>query len=587
MSDYLDSVREIERRVQKLEENARSLGDLPGAPLGPPEDFGELLDIQFEMIALSWQTNRTRVATLKMVEEASMRTYPNLDVHEAFHPTSHWGGFPDRIANLRKIQNYHTAVFAKFVKRLQRDARGQRQRARSVDHPVRQQHGEQRRPQQRSAAAGADRPWRRRQGQPAPALPAGHAAREHPGDDAASRGRAGAGHREVRRQHRRLLGSVIDESSRSILGRRGRGVCWRRCSLTADGRVARARTRQARQAANRGADAAKEDVNRRNADGSTPLQWAVYNGDVAEVKRLLRAGANVSLANNYGATPMSLAAEVGNTEMLKVLLEAGADVESPNADGQTALLAVARTGNVEAARAAAGRGAKVDAREKWGGQTPLMWASARRHPAMMQLLDLQGRRRQRPLHRSQLPASYAGRGASQEPGQRGTDAAALCRARELHGVRRGAAREQGGHRPAGSRRRVAAARGDHERQLGPREAADRGRRRRQPVGHLRRDAAVHGDRPAQPDRRRPRLHRSAEQDHRPGDRQAAPRARRQSEHAVVLQAGERARHDQYARRHAAHPRGQQRRCSRSSSCCWSMAPTPPSPRRTGRRRSMP
>ena len=119
VSDYLDSVREVERRVQKLEENSRSLrDDLPGAPLGPPEDFGELLGIQFEMLALSWQTNRTRVATLKMVEEASMRTYPNLDVHEAFHPTSHWGGFPDRIANLRKIQNYHTAVFAKFAQRL-------------------------------------------------------------------------------------------------------------------------------------------------------------------------------------------------------------------------------------------------------------------------------------------------------------------------------------------------------------------------------------------------------------------------------------------------------------------------------------
>ena len=122
VNEYLDSVREIEKRVQKLEENAKSLGELPGAPLGPPEDFGELLDIQFEMVALSFQTNRTRVATLKMVEEASMRTYPNLDVHEAFHPTSHWGGFPDRIANLRKIQNYHTEVLAKFVKRL-RDMR--------------------------------------------------------------------------------------------------------------------------------------------------------------------------------------------------------------------------------------------------------------------------------------------------------------------------------------------------------------------------------------------------------------------------------------------------------------------------------
>jgi hypothetical protein len=118
VSDYLDSVREIELRVQKLEQSAHSLDELPGAPLGPPEDFGELLGVQFEMLALAWQTNRTKVATMKMVEEASMRTYPNLDVHEAFHPTSHWGGFPDRVANLRKIQNYHTAVFAKFVQRL-------------------------------------------------------------------------------------------------------------------------------------------------------------------------------------------------------------------------------------------------------------------------------------------------------------------------------------------------------------------------------------------------------------------------------------------------------------------------------------
>jgi hypothetical protein len=118
VTDYLDSVREIEIRVQKLEESAASLGNLPDAPVGPPEDFGELLDIQFEMIALAWQTNRTNVASLKMVEEASMRTYPNLGVHEAFHPTSHWGGFPERVANLRLIQNYHTAIFAKFASRL-------------------------------------------------------------------------------------------------------------------------------------------------------------------------------------------------------------------------------------------------------------------------------------------------------------------------------------------------------------------------------------------------------------------------------------------------------------------------------------
>jgi uncharacterized protein len=132
------------------------------------------------------------------------------------------------------------------------------------------------------------------------------------------------------------------------------------------------------------------DVNRRGVDGSTPLQWAVYEENVAEVRRLIKAGANVSLANNYGATPMGLAAEVGNTEIIKLLLDAGANADSPNADGQTALQQVARTGNVAAAELLVKHGAKVDAKEKWGGQTALMWASARRHPEMMQFLISKG-----------------------------------------------------------------------------------------------------------------------------------------------------------------------------------------------------
>jgi hypothetical protein len=125
VSDYLDSVREIEIRARKLEESAESMGSLPDAPIGPPEDFGELLDLQFEMIALAWQTNRTHVASMRMVQEASMRTYPHLGVNEAFHPTSHWGGFPDRIANLRRIQNWHTQVFAKFAQRLRNTPDGE------------------------------------------------------------------------------------------------------------------------------------------------------------------------------------------------------------------------------------------------------------------------------------------------------------------------------------------------------------------------------------------------------------------------------------------------------------------------------
>jgi ankyrin repeat protein len=133
-------------------------------------------------------------------------------------------------------------------------------------------------------------------------------------------------------------------------------------------------------------EAAVTDVNHRYPDGSTPLQWAVYENDAAKVQRLLDAGADVALANRYGATPMGLAAEVANHEILALLLAAGADVDSPNPEGQTALMAVARTGNVEAARLLIEHGAEIDARESWGGQTALMWASARRHPDMMTLL---------------------------------------------------------------------------------------------------------------------------------------------------------------------------------------------------------
>jgi uncharacterized protein len=125
-------------------------------------------------------------------------------------------------------------------------------------------------------------------------------------------------------------------------------------------------------------------------DGSTPLQWAVYRNDVAEVKRLLAGGAKVSAANAYGVTPMQLAAEMANTDVIQLLLKAGADVESPNAEGQTALMSVARTGNVEAAKLLLKRGAKVNAAENFGGQTALMWAAARRHPEMVELLASKG-----------------------------------------------------------------------------------------------------------------------------------------------------------------------------------------------------
>jgi hypothetical protein len=119
VNDYLDSVREVEGRVQKLMAKADSLGNLPDAPLGTPDDFSELLDVQFDMITLAWQTGQTRIASMRMMREATMRTFPSVNVDEAFHPLSHHGEDPDKHEKLVRVQAYQTERFTRFLKRLQ------------------------------------------------------------------------------------------------------------------------------------------------------------------------------------------------------------------------------------------------------------------------------------------------------------------------------------------------------------------------------------------------------------------------------------------------------------------------------------
>jgi ankyrin repeat protein len=132
------------------------------------------------------------------------------------------------------------------------------------------------------------------------------------------------------------------------------------------------------------------DVNQPSSDGTTALHWAAYHGNVELAQRLLRAEADPNTRNDYGSSPMQEAAAVGNLELLELLLANGADVESANTEGQTALMAVARTGNVEAAKLLMKNGANVNAAEGWGGQTALMWAAARKHPAMIDFLIDEG-----------------------------------------------------------------------------------------------------------------------------------------------------------------------------------------------------
>jgi hypothetical protein len=118
VSDYLDSVREIERRVQMASQADMSSLDIPDAPLGTPNDLTEHFKLMFDLMALAFQADITRVLTFSMDHEASMRTYTNLGIAEGFHPLSHHGNNPEKMSKLVQIQRYHAEVFAKFVDRL-------------------------------------------------------------------------------------------------------------------------------------------------------------------------------------------------------------------------------------------------------------------------------------------------------------------------------------------------------------------------------------------------------------------------------------------------------------------------------------
>jgi len=118
VDDYLESVRELERRMDKMKEHDLSALDLPDAPVGVPADFDAHLNIMFDFMALAYQADLTRVATFMMAREATMRSYPHIGVQDAFHPLSHHQNDPAKLDRLAKIQAYHTTVFAKFIDKL-------------------------------------------------------------------------------------------------------------------------------------------------------------------------------------------------------------------------------------------------------------------------------------------------------------------------------------------------------------------------------------------------------------------------------------------------------------------------------------
>jgi hypothetical protein len=118
LNEYLDTVREIERRVAKAEQRDLTGIELPEAPIGELDKFDEQVKLMFDLIALAYQANLTRVASYIMVAEGTNRTYNHIGVSDAFHPLSHHANDRDRLLKLVKIQRYHVERFADFVAKI-------------------------------------------------------------------------------------------------------------------------------------------------------------------------------------------------------------------------------------------------------------------------------------------------------------------------------------------------------------------------------------------------------------------------------------------------------------------------------------
>ena len=118
---YLETVREIERRIERVE--ARNTGgeprELPDAPAGVPDSFSEHMRLMFDLQVLAFQTDSTRITSFKTGRDASNRTFPESGSEKAFHPASHHGGREEAIMEFNRICQYRTGQLAYFLKRLE------------------------------------------------------------------------------------------------------------------------------------------------------------------------------------------------------------------------------------------------------------------------------------------------------------------------------------------------------------------------------------------------------------------------------------------------------------------------------------
>ncbi|HEX3646222.1 MAG TPA: DUF1552 domain-containing protein, partial [Vicinamibacterales bacterium] len=126
LNDYFENIREIERRIQRVEARNAS-GEqraLPEAPIGVPDSFEEHVHILMDLIAVAFQSDTTRVFSFKLGRDASGRSYPESGVTTGFHNASHHGEREDRIMEFAKINRYHVSMLPYLLEKLKNTPEG-------------------------------------------------------------------------------------------------------------------------------------------------------------------------------------------------------------------------------------------------------------------------------------------------------------------------------------------------------------------------------------------------------------------------------------------------------------------------------
>jgi len=118
VAEYLDTVREIERRIELSEKRTGEHLEVPVTPRGIPDDFVEHTKLMFDLMTIAFQADITRISTFMMAREVSYRTFPMLGISEAFHPASHHQNDAGRLAQLTRIQTFHVSLWSYLLEKL-------------------------------------------------------------------------------------------------------------------------------------------------------------------------------------------------------------------------------------------------------------------------------------------------------------------------------------------------------------------------------------------------------------------------------------------------------------------------------------